>query len=130
MSQNFWEAIWQVSIRVPAESRQNRFEDSLQTLSQRYTVQWNPTGDIFEVRPDLARLTLEELTEAVRSMREQLASVGEEVMRVQISRFERQYTAALWQRAAAENIETVVIGSTTYHLILTSGRDVILTSQS
>jgi hypothetical protein len=92
----------------------------------RFNAQWNPTGDIFDVRPDLARLSLEELADAVISMRAKLRRTSDELMRAHLSRFERQYSFALFHRAKITEAVTVVVNDVIYRIVLTAEIDVFL----
>lgn len=87
---------------------------------------WNPTGDIFDLRPDLAHTPISELAGALLEMRQLLRSSDETINRLQLMRFERQYSNALWRRATAEKVDTVEVKSSFYRLLLTEGMDVVL----
>ena len=87
---------------------------------------WNPTGNIFDLRPDLAHTPISELAGALLEMRQLLCTHDESINRLQLMRFERQYSNALWRRATAENIDTVAVNNTYYRLLLTDGMDVVI----
>ena len=87
---------------------------------------WNPTGDIFDLRPDLAHMPVAELAGALLEMRHLLRSSDEVINRIQLMRFERQYSNALWRRATSEKVDTVTINGSFFRLLLTGGMDVVL----
>lgn len=87
---------------------------------------WNPTGNIFDLRPDLAHTPIPELACALLEMRQLLRSYDESIDRLQIMRFERQYSSALWRRATTEKVDTVTINEARYRLLLTEGMDVVI----
>ena len=87
---------------------------------------WNPTGDIFDLRPDLAHMPIAELAGALLQMRQLLRSHDETMNRLQLMRFERQYSNALWRRAQSEQVDIVTINGEHYRLLLTGGMDVVL----
>ena len=87
---------------------------------------WNPTGDIFDLRPDLAHTEISELAAALIEMRQLLRSPDDTINRLQLMRFERQYSNALWRRASTENIDTVNINNSYFRLLLTEGMDVVI----
>lgn len=122
---SLWEIIRRAGANASSPAALAVRNDASAWLS-RLNAQWNPTGDIFEVRPDLARLSLEELADAVMAMRAQLQGTSDELMRVQVSRFERQYSFALYQRAKAAAAAVVVVNGIPCRIILTAGPDVVL----
>lgn len=87
---------------------------------------WNPTGHIFDLRPDLATMPLLDLAAALLEMRRMLRSHDQTLNRIQLMRFERQYSNALWCRAIAEQVEMLAISGDSYRLLLTDGMDVVL----
>jgi hypothetical protein len=87
---------------------------------------WNPTGNIFDLRPDLAYIPISELAGALLAMRQLLRSFDENINRQQLMRFERQYSNALWHRVSEENISVVIVEGSSFRLLLTEGMDVIL----
>lgn len=92
----------------------------------RVSTPWNPTGNIFDLRPDLAHMPIPELAGALLEMRQLLLSPDSVIDRLQLMRFERQYSNALWHRASAENVDTITINDTAYDVLLTNGMDVVL----
>jgi len=86
---------------------------------------WNPTGDIFDLLPDLAHTPISELATALFSMRQLLRTSDESINRTQLMRFERQYSNALWRRASAEKVDKVAIGDKEFRILLTGGMDVV-----
>lgn len=59
-------------------------------------------------------------------MRQLLRSHDESINRLQLMRFERQYSNALWRRATAEKVDIVEVKASFYRLLLTEGMDVVL----
>ena len=104
------------------------FEDktAYATDVSRVSSPWNPTGDIFDLRPDLAHTPIAELAGALLEMRRLLRSSDETINRLQLMRFERQYSNALWRRAASEKVDTVTINGSLFRLLLTEGMDIVL----
>ena len=96
------------------------------TEGTRVSSPWNPTGNIFDLRPDLAHMPMTQLAGALLAMRQMLRSSEVVINRLQLMRFERQYSNALWRRSSAENIDTATIDGLTYRLLLTEGMDVVL----
>lgn len=92
----------------------------------RVSSPWNPTGDIFDLRPDLAHTPIAELAGALLEMRRLLRSSDETINRLQLMRFERQYSNALWRRAASENVDSITINGSLFRLLLTEGMDIVL----
>lgn len=92
----------------------------------RVSSPWNPTGNIFDLRPDLAHMPMTQLAGALLEMRRMLRSSEAVINRLQLMRFERQYSNALWRRSSAESIDTITIDGSTYRLLLTDGMDVVL----
>jgi hypothetical protein len=87
---------------------------------------WNPTGNPFDLRPDLASLSVAELAEALLGLRNRMAMPDVPFDRRQLHYFERLYSAALWHRAHSEETRTVVLERTTYEIRTTPGEDVYL----
>lgn len=122
---SFWEIIRRTGSKSsPPVSLSVR--DIASAWLSRFNAQWNPTGDIFDVRPDLALLSLEELADAVISMRAKLRLTSDELMRAQLSRFERQYSFALYRRAKITEAAAVVVNELDYRIVLTAEIDVFL----
>jgi hypothetical protein len=122
---SFWEIIRRAGSKSSPPASLNIRENASSWLS-RFNAQWNPTGDIFDVRPDLARLSLEELASAVISMRHELRLTSDELTRAHLSRFERQYSFALFRRAKITEAAAVVVNELIYRIVLTAGIDVFL----
>lgn len=96
------------------------------TNVSRVSSPWNPTGDIFDLRPDLADTPIAGLAGALLEMRRLLRSTDETINRLQLMRFERQYSNALWRRASSENVDSITINGSLFHLLLTDGMDIVL----
>ncbi len=88
---------------------------------------WNPTGDPFDLRPDLASVPIEELVAAVLEMHRIMATPNSPLYRKQLQYFERLYSAALCVRSRSEGIETVVVDGRAYRIRPVGSGDVILT---
>ncbi len=116
------------SITEPEAGPTPQIKDKTATTTDvsRVSSPWNPTGDIFDLRPDLAHTPIPELAGALLEMRRLLRSSDETINRLQLMRFERQYSNALWRRAGSEKFDTVTINGSLYRLILTEGMDVVL----
>src|SRR5687768_7648436 len=116
------------NVTEPESGHARNFDDITAPITDvsRVSSPWNPTGDIFDLRPDLAHTPIAELAGALLEMRRLLRSTDETINRLQLMRFERQYSNALWRRAASEKIDTVTINGSLFRLLLTEGMDIVL----